>query len=91
LFYRNGDSMMAVDVLARLPLQFGKPSQLWKDRYEAGAGSSCGMSGPSSANYDVSNDGKRFLMIRDLASSVEAKRLRTVPNWAAVLASFGSR
>jgi dipeptidyl aminopeptidase/acylaminoacyl peptidase len=91
LFYRNGDSMMVVDVLARSPLRLGKPRRLWHGRYDAGAGSSCGMSGPSSANYDVSRDGQRFLMIRDFASPAEAKRLRAVPNWVAVLASSGKR
>jgi serine/threonine-protein kinase len=91
LFYRNGDSMMAVDVAVHPTLQPEKPKQLWQGRYDAGAGSSCGMTGPSSANYDVSRDGQRFLMIRDLASPVECKRLQAVPNWATVLASRGTR
>ena len=91
LFYRNGDSMMTVTVAVGSTLQPGKPKQLWQGRYDAGAGSSCGMTGPSSANYDVSSDGQRFLMIRDLESPVECKRLHGVPNWATVLASRDTR
>jgi serine/threonine-protein kinase len=87
LFYRSGDSMMAVDVSVGSTLHPGKPKQLWQGRYDAGAGSSCGMTGPSSANYDVSNDGQRFLMIRDLASPAECKRVLAVPNWATVITS----
>lgn len=87
LFYRDGDQMMAVDVSSRSMLKIGKPRELWHGQYDAGSGSSCGMTGPSSANYDVSRDGARFLMIRDLAGPVECKLLRAVPDVAALLAS----
>jgi Tol biopolymer transport system component len=87
LFYRNGDLMMVVEVTAGPTLKVGKPKMLWRGQYDAGAGSSCGMTGPSSANYDVSHDGQRFLMIRDLAPQVECTRLRGLTNWATALAS----
>lgn len=36
---------------------------LWQARYSHGMSNSCGMPGATSANYDVTPDGKRFLMI----------------------------
>lgn len=91
LFYRDGDLMMAVDVASRPTFRPGKPHELWQGHYDAGSGSSCGMTGPSSANYDVSPDGTRFLMIRDLAGQVECKLLRGVPNLTALLAGNHTR
>jgi hypothetical protein len=44
------------------------------------------MTGPTSANYDVSPDGQRFLMIKDTAPSVECKLLHVVSHWSRALA-----
>jgi dipeptidyl aminopeptidase/acylaminoacyl peptidase len=82
LFYRNGDRMMAVDVVSSQPLAVSKPNTLWEGHYLAGVGSSCGMSGPTSANYDVSSDGRRFLMIEDTSPVTECKLLHVVSNWS---------
>jgi serine/threonine-protein kinase len=82
VFYRNGDLMMGVDVIGGQTLTASKPRVLWEGHYLAGVGSSCGMSGPTSANYDVSADGQRFLMIEDTAQNVECKRLHVVSNWS---------
>jgi eukaryotic-like serine/threonine-protein kinase len=82
LFYRNGDRMMAVEIVSRQPLAVSKPTVLWEGHYLAGVGSSCGMSGPTSANYDVSADGQRFLMIEDTSSITECKLLHVVSNWS---------
>jgi serine/threonine protein kinase len=65
LFYRNGDSMMAVPVSTTSGFSAGHPQELWKGRYSHGMSSSCGPSGFSSSNYDVTGDGRRFLMIKD--------------------------
>jgi len=65
LFYRNGDSMMAVAVAQAPTLQPGRPQELWKGHYSHGMSNSCGPPGATSANYDVSADGRRFLMIKD--------------------------
>jgi len=83
LFYRNGSLMMAVDISSGRALTASRPKTLWEGNYLAGAGSSCGMTGPTSANYDVSADGERFVMIEDTSPLVECKRLHVVPNWAA--------
>lgn len=84
VYYRNGDLMMAVDVTRGRTLDLSKPKVLWEGRYLAGVGSSCGMAGPTSANYDVTADGERFLMIEDRSENVECKLLRVVSNWSNV-------
>jgi hypothetical protein len=43
------------------------------------------MSGPSSANYDVTADGQRFLMIEDKAQDVVGRQLNVIPGWSADL------
>ena len=40
------------------------------------------MAGPTSANYDVTPDGERFLMIEDASPNAECDRLRVVSNWS---------
>jgi serine/threonine-protein kinase len=81
LYYRDGNQMMAVSVTAGRTT-FAKPIALWQGHYLAGVGSSCGMSGPTSANYDVSADGRRFLMIEDTSDVLECKVLHVVSNWS---------
>jgi len=63
LFYRNGDRMMAVAVSG--DQAFGRPQELWRGEYSPGMSTSCGAPGLTSSNYDVTPDGRRFLMIRD--------------------------
>jgi hypothetical protein len=65
LFYRNGDSMMAVPVSTAHTLSAGRPQELWKGHYSHGMSSSCGPPGTTSSNYDVTADGQRFLMVKD--------------------------
>jgi len=85
LYYRLGDQMMVVDISYGPSLEAAKPRLLWRGNYLAGAGSSCGMAGPTSANYDVTPDGERFLMIEDASSTAESEHLRVVSNWSAEL------
>ena len=82
LYYRLGDLMMVVDISSGPSLEASKPRVLWRGDYLAGAGSSCGMAGPTSANYDVTPDGERFLMIEDAAPNAESDVLRLVSNWS---------
>jgi serine/threonine-protein kinase len=82
IYYRNGDQMMAVTITDAMKLAVSKPNVLWKGHYLAGVGSSCGMSGPTSANYDVTADGQRFLMIEDRAQDVVGRQLSVIPGWA---------
>jgi eukaryotic-like serine/threonine-protein kinase len=90
LYYRLGDQMMVVDISYGPSLSASKPRVLWRGDYLAGAGSSCGMAGPTSANYDVTPDGERFLMIEDASPAAECERLRVVSNWSVELKNPGA-
>jgi serine/threonine protein kinase/Tol biopolymer transport system component len=65
LFYRSGDSMMAVAVATESGFRGGRPQELWRGHYSHGMSTSCGAPGATSSNYDVTADGNRFLMIKD--------------------------
>jgi hypothetical protein len=82
--------MMVVDLSYGPSLKASKPRVLWRGNYLAGAGSSCGMAGPTSANYDVTADGERFLMIEDASSTAESESLRVVSNWSVELKNPGA-
>jgi len=59
LFYRNGDTMMAVPIEAKgNQLDVGTPQRLFEGRF------SVTTSSGGDAWYDVSGDGQRFLMLR---------------------------
>ena len=81
LYYRAGDKMMAVSVTTSPAFAASAPKMLWEGSYSHGTGASCGMPGVSSSNYDVSADGKRFLMVRDDDASAYATRIVVVLNW----------
>ncbi|MBI3694132.1 MAG: PD40 domain-containing protein [Acidobacteria bacterium] len=81
LFYRNGNKMMVVDITLQ-PFRPGKPRILWEGEYAHGLSSFCGPAGPSSSNYDVTPDGKRFLMIKEQESpELVSTRVQVVLNW----------
>jgi serine/threonine-protein kinase len=71
VFYRNGDRMMAVDVTTSPDVKLSPPHLLFEGRYAFG-------SGITIANYDVTRDGQRFIMVKDEAG---AARLNVVLNW----------
>ena len=74
IFYRIGDRMMAVAVTpVSSELQLSAPTQLFSRKYAYGAGITI-------ANYDVTKDGQRFVMVRDDSG---AGRLRVTLNWHA--------
>jgi hypothetical protein len=82
LYYRNGDSMMAVDMSAG-PTVAARPRELWKGHYSHGMSSSCGAPGATSSNYDVAADGSRFLMIKDDDQDRNtSKEIIVVQGWA---------
>jgi Tol biopolymer transport system component len=63
IFYRDGNKMMTVDVAAGADgLTLSPPHLLFEQRYAFGAGVTI-------ANYDVSRDGQRFLMVKDEAGA----------------------
>ncbi len=71
IFYRNGDKMMTVEMSTTPDLALSPPRLLFEQRYAFGAGITI-------ANFDVSRDGQRFIMVKDESS---AGRLNVVLNW----------
>jgi serine/threonine-protein kinase len=74
IFYRSGDKMMAVEVETEPSFKLSRPKVLFEGNY-AGDIEWFGY-----ANYDVSEDGQSFLMIRTEEESAPA-RIHVVQNW----------
>jgi serine/threonine-protein kinase len=73
IFYRRDDAMYVVDVQTSPTFSAGKARKLFEKHYA-----------PSNAfwpNYDVSADGERLLMIKDLGRSAGPSRINVVPSW----------
>jgi eukaryotic-like serine/threonine-protein kinase len=73
LFYRIGDSMMAVPVTTQPSFSAGRPTALFRGAYLA---STFPLTGTT---YDVTRDGQRFVMIKDQATSLT--QINVVVNW----------
>jgi len=74
LFYRNGDRMMVVDVTTQPTFAAGSPKVLFEGQYWT--------PGPQSlAQYDVSPDGQRFLMIQPVEREGGPGQIHVVLNW----------
>src|SRR5688572_15483759 len=85
LYYRAGFGrrMMVVSVdTSGTEFRASKPTMLFEGSYYQGTGASCEMGGPSAANYDVTPDGERFLMVRDPTDAIAATQVVVVTNWA---------
>src|SRR4029453_13782577 len=81
--FRDGEKMMAVTVSTSPTFSSGRPRMLWKGRYSHGMSSSCGPPGATSSNYDVTADGRRFLMIKDDdQDTATSKEIVVVQGWA---------
>ena len=77
LFYRNSGGLFAVDITTGPPLRAGKPHKLFENDYE-----------PTASlwpNYDVSADGREFLMVKTLQDDAPAQ-VDVVLKWASELA-----
>jgi serine/threonine-protein kinase len=85
LYYRNGDAIMAVAVTTAPELVLSKPTRLWEGHYVVGSGSSCGPAGVASANYDVTADGQRFVMIADQDQDLVARQVQVIVNFATLI------
>ncbi len=78
LFFRNGDRLMVVSVSADSTFAAGTPTELFRGvTFNDPAGDQ---------SYDVSPDGRRFLMIDPGPES--AVELRVIVNWGERLAAF---
>jgi eukaryotic-like serine/threonine-protein kinase len=78
LFYRNGDSVLAVGVQTAPIFEAGKPQVLFEGKY-------VGLSFIDGHPWDVSPDGKRFLMIKEPRSAPSSdsspSKINVVLNW----------
>jgi hypothetical protein len=80
LFYRNGDSVIAVAVQTEPVFKHGKPEVLFQGKY---------VPAPNQNNpmWDVHPDGNRFMMMKDAASAGEpanppdSRKIVIVLNW----------
>ena len=73
IFYRDGAKMFVVPVTAGSGFAAGTPQLLFEE-----AAYPLGLIG---TNYDVSGDGRRFLMIREERSNAVSGSLNVVTNW----------
>jgi Tol biopolymer transport system component len=73
LFYRSGAKMMAVDIATQAGFAAGNPRMLFEGLYQATAA--------TSANYDVSPDGQRFLMLKPIEQEHAPTQINVVLNW----------
>jgi Tol biopolymer transport system component len=74
LFYRSGDKMMAVDIATQSGFAAGKPRMLFEGQYAPAP--------TTSANYDVSPDGQRFLMLKPIEQTLSTStQINVVLNW----------
>jgi eukaryotic-like serine/threonine-protein kinase len=73
LFYRNGDKLMAVAISTTPVFSAGVPRLLFEGRYEP--------TGTGTGGYDVSVDGRRFLMIQPTEPEQPATQVSVVINW----------
>jgi hypothetical protein len=76
LFYLNGNKLMAVDVNGAGEIfQAGVPKELFEAPFVAGY---------MRNRYDVTRDGKRFLVIGP-ASEKQEQKITVIVNWPALL------
>ena len=75
LFYRSGNKMMAVEVTAHPSFAAGKPKMLFQGAYLSVA------PGQTNTAYDVSPDGQRFLMVKEVGRAVSSTQINVVQNW----------
>jgi serine/threonine-protein kinase len=78
LFYRNGDSVLAVAVEDGQTFKCGKPEVLFRGTYVSSSSQNMHI-------WDISPDGKRFLMIKEPQSAPSAgggpHKINIVLNW----------
>jgi Tol biopolymer transport system component len=74
LFYRNGNKMMAVEITTQPSFALGNPRVLLEGPYM--------LATVPISNYDVSPDGRRFLMIKPTEQAqAAATQINVVLNW----------
>jgi eukaryotic-like serine/threonine-protein kinase len=77
LFFRSGDAILSVPVSTAGAFTAGQPRPVVRGAYEPGIN--------GYPNYDVSRDGKRFLMVKPAAQREAPLEVVLVPDWRAEL------
>jgi len=72
LFYRNQDLMMGVAITSEEPFQASRPQPLFESPYDD--------AGLASRGYDVTPDGRSFIVVRSERESV-ATQVHVILNW----------
>lgn len=72
LFYREADRLMAANVTLSDELSAARPTLLFERRYSA-------VDPAITANYDITADGERFLMVKD--AEQDLTHINVVLNW----------
>jgi hypothetical protein len=72
LFYLSGDKIMAVATATQSVFHAAKPEVLFEKHY---------WTADYLRNYDVSQDGRRFLMIKENEHVAAATQINVVLNW----------
>jgi Tol biopolymer transport system component len=75
LFYRSGPRMMSVAVSTERGFSAGKPTVLFEGNYASVEFPATGVA------YDVSADGQRFIMVKELPQAQDATQINVVVNW----------
>ena len=73
LFYRNGNKVMAVAITTKPTFRAGTPTLLFDGQYV--------QSGPGRADYDITTDGRRFLMVKEDKPREGPRQINVVLNW----------
>jgi serine/threonine-protein kinase len=73
LFYRAGDKMMAATISTGPAFSASVPKVIFTGQYQ--------FSGTGVSGYDVSLDGRRFLMVQQTEAAQPAKQIDIVLNW----------
>ena len=73
LFYRSGNKMMAVEITTQPNFALSNPRVLFERPYV--------LATVPISNYDVSPDGRRFLMVKGDEQSTTASQINIVLNW----------
>jgi serine/threonine-protein kinase len=74
IFYRSGDKMMAAETTLKPSFSVGKPRMLFEDHYVPTLA--------TKANYDVTPDGQRFLMVKESEHEGSSPtQINVVLNW----------
>jgi len=72
LFYRSGNTLMSVDIETKPTFSAGVSKRLFESRFVSNVGR---------ANYDVSADGKQFLMVEAIGSESRTTQVNVVQEW----------